>query len=221
MSGGKEIYLYPVWLRIWHWINAFLFVLLIFSGINLQYADPKNPFISFNNAIAMHNAAGIALTINYVFFIIMNYLSGNWKFYIPKITNIISDSVKQGKYYLLGIFKNEEHPFDTNEQRKFNPLQQITYLKIMYIIVPLSIITGWALLFPDIIIKEIFGMGGLSVTAVFHTILGFILSAFMAGHIYLATTGATVTSAFKSMITGWHKEHIKEEINENADQELV
>lgn len=221
MSGGKGIYLYPVWLRIWHWLNALLFLILIFSGINMQYADPKNPFISFSNSILLHNIAGIVLTINYIFYAAMNYISGNWKHYIPKFKSIISDSAKQGKYYLFGIFKNEDHPFEVTEERKFNPLQQITYLKIMYAVIPLILATGWALLFPEIIIEEIFGISGLSFTALLHTILGFILSAFMAGHIYLATTGDSVTSAFKSMVTGWHKEHIKEEINENADQELV
>jgi thiosulfate reductase cytochrome b subunit len=217
----KKFYLYPLWLRIWHWFNALLFLILIFSGINLQYADPQDPLISFNSAMLLHNIAGITLTLNYIFFAVMNYLSGNWKHYIPKFRSIIADSLKQGRYYLMGIFKNEKHPFETSEERKFNPLQQITYLKIMYAAVPLIIITGWALLFPEIIFEEIFGIRGLSFTAILHTILGFILSAFMAGHIYLATTGETVASSFKSMVTGWHKEHIKEEINETADQELV
>jgi thiosulfate reductase cytochrome b subunit len=74
----------------------------------------------------------------------------------------------------------------------------------MYIAVPLIIISGWALLFPEFIIDRILGMPGLTLTAVFHTSIGFLLSIFMIGHIYLATTGTTVLSNLKSMITGWH-----------------
>jgi thiosulfate reductase cytochrome b subunit len=133
-------------------------------------------------------------------------ISGNWKHYVPRIKTFVSDSIKQGRYYLLGIFKNEEHPFETTEERKFNPLQQSAYLNIMYLVVPLSIITGWALLFPETIANQIFGISGLSLTAVLHTALGFILSVFMFGHIYLATTGSTVASNFKAMVTGWHKD---------------
>ena len=45
--------------------------------------------------------------------------------------------------------------------------------------------------------------------------LGFFLSVFMIGHVYLATTGTKVASNFKSMFTGWHL-HEPHESNEPA-----
>ncbi len=35
----KKIYLYPVWIRIWHLINALMFILLIFTGLCLHFAS--------------------------------------------------------------------------------------------------------------------------------------------------------------------------------------
>ena len=198
-------YFYPLWLRIWHWLNALFFILLIFSGINLQYSGSENPVIDFSLAITIHNTAGILLTVNYFIFFILNLVTGNYKQYIPKLKELFKRLFVQAKFYVTGIFKNEPHPFEITKNSKFNPLQQITYLNIMYLLVPVIIISGWALLFPDVIIEKILGENGLFPTAVLHTIAGFLLSIFMFGHIYLATTGKKITSGIKSMITGWHE----------------
>ncbi len=136
MSNNREYY-YPAWLRIWHWLNALLFFSLIFSGINLQYVDTKSPIINFQNAVLIHNISGITLTVNYLFFFILNIASGNYKQYLPKLKGILNRLLIQMKFYISGIFKNESHPFETSKAQKFNPLQQITYLKIMYIVFPL------------------------------------------------------------------------------------
>jgi thiosulfate reductase cytochrome b subunit len=229
MINNRE-YFYPLWLRIWHWLNAILFFCLIFSGINLQYSNTASPIINFQNTIQLHNISGIILTINYLFFFIMNLATGNYKQYLPKIKGILKSLSLQIKFYLSGIFKNNIHPFETSKEQKFNPLQQITYLKIMYAVFPLIIISGWALLFPEFIINKIFGIPGLTLTAIFHTSIGFILSVFMVGHIYLASTGTTVFSNFKAMITGWHvgyndqihpvKQNIKEVRNESESASI-
>ncbi len=198
-------YFYPLWLRFWHWSNAILFLALIISGITLQYASENNVFLGFDDAITMHNAAGVLLSINYLLFFLGNLFSGNIKNYIPVLKAMFSRLFKQAKFYMSGIFKNEPHPFETTKDNKFNPLQQITYLFIMYVFVPITIITGWALLFPSIIIEDFLGESGLFGTAMLHTVSGFFLSLFMLGHIYLAITGHTLLSNLKAMVSGWHE----------------
>ncbi len=206
MKNNKE-YFYPLWLRIWHWLNALLFLFLIITGLNLQYSTKNSPLIRFHDAIIIHNISGIILTLNYIFFFILNITSGNIRQYIPRFKRIIRRVIKQFNFYLSGIFKNSAHPFETTRETKFNPLQQITYAQVMYMALPLLIISGWAMLFPELIVKEIMKIPGLLFTSLIHTATGFLLSIFMIGHIYLATTGRTLTSNFKSMITGWHETH--------------
>ncbi len=210
----KKEYFYPLWLRIWHWFNAFLFLGLIFTGITLQYSSTEDPILSFGTAITIHNTCGVLLTLNYFFFVLGNFISGNYKQYIPKIRGLIKRMFLQAKFYLIGIFKNEPHPFDTSLKHKFNPLQGVTYFKIMYFAIPFMIISGWALLFPEIILDELFGTDGLFLTALFHSMGGFFLSLFMFGHIYLATLGRTPLSNIKSMVNGWHELHDEDEIDE-------
>jgi thiosulfate reductase cytochrome b subunit len=46
---------------------------------------------------------------------------------------------------------------------------------------------------------------GLQVVAILHTIGAFLLVAFFIAHLYLITTGRTVTSNLKAMITGYEE----------------
>jgi thiosulfate reductase cytochrome b subunit len=204
---SNRIYFYPAWLRVWHLLNAILFLLLIFTGINMQYAGPDSALIKFDNAVNVHNISGIILTINYLFFFIYNIISGNFKFYKIEFKGFIDRLLLQIRYYSFGIFKGEHAPFPSNETRKFNPLQQFTYVAIIYICVPFLVITGWAMMFPQIIIFQLFNVSGYLLTDIFHVIMGFFGSIFLIIHVYFCTIGATPFSNFKSMVTGWHEVH--------------
>lgn len=212
----RKIYLYPLWLRIWHLLNALLMLLLILSGISLHFSATSNFLFSFNTGILIHNISGIVLTANYLFYFIMNIVSKNIKYYIPVFKGLISDLWLQAKFYLLGIFGREHHPFDINEKRKFNPLQQITYLGVMYFLVPIIILSGWALLFPELAPDEFLGMGGIWPMALLHTIFGFLATVFLIGHIYLGTTGEHPTEYFKTIVTGYHISHTEVEVEEET-----
>ncbi|MCL5991482.1 MAG: cytochrome b/b6 domain-containing protein [Bacteroidetes bacterium] len=214
----KKIFLYPFWLRFWHWFNAFLFLVLIISGLSLHYADPKSFFIPFRISIITHNISGILLTLNYIFFLIFNFTSGNYKFYIPSIKGFGQRTITQIKYYIIGILIGEKHPFSANEKRKFNPIQQVSYILIMFAFLPMIIVTGWLLMFPELAPDEFFGMGGVWPMALAHAITGFILSVFMIVHIYLGTTGGTISELYRSMINGWHLLH-EEEIKAEKEAE--
>jgi thiosulfate reductase cytochrome b subunit len=210
----KKIFLYPFWLRFWHWLNALLFLILIVSGLSLHYADPKSFFIPFRISILTHNIAGILLSLNYIFFFIVNITSRNYRYYVPEAKGFFNRAVLQVKYYIIGILIGERHPFSINERRKFNPLQQIAYIFIMFFFMPVIIVSGWLLMFPEIAPEEFIGMGGVWPMALAHAIAGFILSIFMFVHIYLGTTGNTISELFKSMISGWHLTHDEDLIPE-------
>jgi thiosulfate reductase cytochrome b subunit len=202
----KREYFYPIWLRTWHFFNAILFIILIATGLSMQYTSPDTALIRFDIAVMLHNICGITLTVNYLYFAIGNVVTGNLKQYMPT-KGFIKNSIKQAKWYSIDIFKNKSKPFAINLQNKFNPLQQIAYAAIMYVMLPLFIISGWGLLFPDILFTKIFGFNGLWLTDVLHIVFGFFLSIFMFGHLYMNTIGTTMTSNFKAMKTGWHDVH--------------
>jgi thiosulfate reductase cytochrome b subunit len=201
------MYLYPKWLRLWHVINAVLFLVLIVTGISMQYTDKENAayVVGFAKAVKWHNFAALVLTINYIVFVTGNLFTKNGQYYRIEKHSFVSDLIKQLKYYSFGMFKGEKHPFPVNEKRKFNPLQKVTYVLAMYLALPLLIISGIGLLFPEITITRFFGASGLVLTDILHITMGFFLSIFMVIHIYTCTLGSTPTSLFWGIITGYHR----------------
>ncbi len=204
---STRLYLYPVWLRIWHAVNALMFLVLIATGISMQYSNPDAPFIRFDLAVQWHNICGVVLAFNYLIFLVGNLFTGNGKFYALQIKGFVQQVLTQIKYYVSGTFKGEPTPFPVNEKRKFNPLQKITYIGAMYVLVPIIIITGVALLFPELIVEKVMEFSGIYMTALLHGGVGFLLSLFLVIHVYFSTMGSSPSSNFKSMATGWHEPH--------------
>ncbi len=204
---SEKLYLYPLWIRIWHWTNALMFLILIVTGLSMQYSSPDYPMIRFDWAVSLHNISGVIVIIAYLFFLVVNRFSTNRKYYRFKRKGFIVRLTKQFKYYTFGIFKNEPVPFPVSKKRKFNPMQKFSYLIVMYLGMPALIITGIALLYPEIIIPNVGGLSGIHLTDLVHIIVGFVLSVFLVIHVYFCTIGATPTSNFKSMFNGWHTKH--------------
>jgi thiosulfate reductase cytochrome b subunit len=204
---AEKLYLYPKWLRLWHALNALFILILIVTGVSMQFASLKYDFIRFDRAVSFHNIAGMLLTANYLLFFLGNVLTPNGKYYKMTIKGLFNKLKTQFLYYTVGIFRHEKQPFPVSKDRKFNPLQQFTYVVAMYIMVPIVVLTGWALLYPEMVLAKIMGSSGLKINDFVHVILGFLLSFFMFVHIYFCTIGATFVSNFKSMINGYHQSH--------------
>ncbi|MBA4410595.1 MAG: cytochrome b/b6 domain-containing protein [Bacteroidota bacterium] len=203
MGKTEKIYFYPVWLRIWHGINALGIIILIITGISMQ-SSLDSPLIGFSLTINLHNIAGVVVMLSYFVFFIGNMVTNNGKYYLIKIKGFFKNPIKQGIYYAWGMFHGQKLPFPLSEKRKFNPLQKYSYVLIMYIAVPVVIITGIALLFPELIIEEVYGFSGLFLTAILHSVMGFFISIFLIIHIYVASIGKSPVDNFKSIISGWH-----------------
>jgi thiosulfate reductase cytochrome b subunit len=200
------MYLYPIWVRLWHLFNAILIIVLIVTGVSMQYTDKPDTIlmVGFARAVKWHNIAAVLLTVNYIFFVTGNMFTDNGRFYKIRKGNFTSDLWKQMKYYSVGMFKGEKHPFPVIPDRKFNPLQKLTYVLAMYVAFPLLIISGLGLLFPETVISRFLGISGMILTDILHITMGFFLSLFMVIHIYTCTLGARPTSLFKSILSGYH-----------------
>lgn len=199
-----KVYLYPIWVRLWHLTNALLFLALICSGLCLQYSSAEFTLIPFNYAISMHNIAGIGLCVAFAIYIVGNRFTSNGHYYQFHLKGLMSRVFKQFKYYSFGIFKNKKPPYPISIKRKFNPLQKLSYVLVMYFLMPMMMLTGVLLFFPDMLPDKILGIGGIHFIDLVHIILGFTISIFMVVHVYFCTIGKTPLANFKSMINGWH-----------------
>lgn len=101
------MYLYPKWIRAWHIINALMFLILIVTGLSMQYTDKANPayIVGFAKAVKWHNFAALILTASYVVFVVGNAVTKNGRYYRIERENFLADLIKQLKYYSFGMFR--------------------------------------------------------------------------------------------------------------------
>lgn len=192
---------------------------LILTGVSMQYSNPDYPLIRFDIAVSVHNISGILLTLSYLYFFIIIVFTSIGRYYVMG-QGFFKSLFIQARYYIFGIFRGEPHPFPVNEQRKFNPIQQISYNVVQHAITPITLITGWAMLYPETIVLNVFGYSGIFLTSLLHVIAGFSISVFLLIHLYFITVGHTVASNLKSMITGYHEIHVDEEDETNSNSDI-
>ena len=201
---AEREYLIAPWIRIWHWSNALLILVLGITGMSVHFADPDRMLVEFSLAVRIHNIAGVTLIGAYLFFVIANLVSGNWWQFVPKPPGILQRLVKQARWYGVGIFKGEPHPHEPSKDEHFNALQAVTYWTVMYLLMPVILISGLIYLYPEFAPDTLFGFDGLLPIALVHYLSAVAVLLFMLSHIYLGTTGKTVGQMFRMMMTGWH-----------------
>jgi thiosulfate reductase cytochrome b subunit len=209
----KKVFMYESYERFWHWLQTFTIVFLLFTGLIIHRPDIFGVF-SFPHMVTIHNVLAAVLVLNAALSLFWHVTTGAIHQYIPRPRGFIDDAIVQAKFYIGGIFRHEKHPFEKLPGQKLNPLQQVTYFGLLNVLLPLQVLTGilmWgAQTWPQI--ASLFG--GLPILAPFHSLVAWLFSAFIIGHVYLTTTGATPLEAMRGMVTGW--EEI--ETHENDEQ---
>ena len=202
---AERVYLIAPWIRVWHWINAALILTLGVTGMSVHFADPDLPLVDFALAVRIHNIAGVLLIGAYLFFVIANTISGNARQFVPKPPGILARIIKQALWYGIGVFRGAPPPHEPSKDEHFNALQAVTYGSVMYLLLPVILISGLIYLYPEFAPDTLFGFDGLLPIALVHYLAAVALLLFLLSHIYLGTTGKTIGQLFKMMITGWHE----------------
>ena len=195
-----RVYLYSRFLRLWHWLQALLVIALLVTGFEVHgnYA-----LFGFEQAAAYHRIAAWTLMGLWVFAWFWHLTTGEWKQYIPSPVDRV---VAMMRYYGIGIFKGEPHPFHKDRWQRHNPLQRMAYLSLHVLIGPAIWITG--LVYIAYPYSSEFGLSGLSLTpvALAHTAAAFLMFAFLIVHLYLAlTTSERPFGYLRGMISGYEE----------------
>lgn len=210
----KRVYIYKAFERFWHWTQAFLIFFLALTGFEIH---GSLTFFGFENAVAYHNFAAYAFLLLIIFAIFWHFTTGEWKQYLPTVKNLKS----QINFYLLGIFKNAPHPTKKSVLSKLNPLQRLTYLGLKLLVIPVMVISGLLYMFyryPQGQGVAAINIESLEIIAIIHTFGAFLLIAFIIAHVYLITTGHTILSNLRAMITGYEELEDEEEDSKEEKQ---
>lgn len=200
-TAPTRIYIYKRYERFWHWSQALLIIVMLISGFEVH---GTYSLLGFEPAVRLHTLAAWLLLILWAFTIFWQFTTGEWRQYLPTHKRVTAMAV----YYGWGMFRGAPHPFHKTAQKKHNPLQRLAYLGLLAMISPLIWGSGLLYLFravwPSLGIDQWLT---LEWVAWAHTAGAFLMLTFFIVHVYLTTTGHTLTAHIKAMVTGWEDVH--------------
>lgn len=209
----KTVKIYKGFERFWHWTQASLIIFLAITGFEVHGSVH---IFGFEKAVEFHRTASFMLITLIVFAIFWHFTTGEWRQYIPTMHKL----KEQIQYYTSGMFKGSGHPTQKSELSKLNPLQRIVYLTFKIVLIPITVISGLFYMFHKTIDQNnivVIHKIKLESIATWHTLGAFLIIAFLILHVYMTTTGKTITSNIKAMITGYEEledEQVKSTNNE-------
>lgn len=207
----KKVLIYKGFERFWHWMQALLVIFLMFTGFEIHGSFE---FFGFRDAVRYHNIAAYLLLGLIIFAIFWHLTTGEWRQYIPT-KKLVKEQLN---YYIFGIFKNLPHPTKKTTLSKLNPLQKIVYFFLKVVLFPTTVVSGLLYMFYRYPTKygiEAINISSLEWIASFHSLAAYFFVAFLIAHLYLITTGQTLTSNLKAMLTGY--EEFEDENNQGKE----
>ncbi len=192
-------------LRIWHWVNASIVIILLITGTQLRI-DGMAALPAKNTALLVHRYAGWAMAIWFIFWLWYTLTTGHLRHQYGMRKGDLKGTLTQGKFYLFSMFKGEGNPFRPSPDRKFNPLQKLAYGAAMCIFTPVLMLTGVLLNDTLIFRKYILIWNVVGLLDAIHVIGAYVLLLYLIVHIYMATLGRTVYTHIKEMIVGYGEE---------------
>ncbi len=213
----KREYLYTAAERFWHWLQMAAIVILLVVGLIIHKPQWFGG-LSFRGMVFVHTVVGWILVGNFLlalyYFLATDYL----KQFIPRPQGLFSRAMRQAQFYIRGIFRGEPHPFKKSFWDKLNPMQRLAYFGLLFGMLPVQMITGvwlWAArIWPQA--AHLLGPTTLTWVAAIHTLDAWLIAAFVVGHVYLTTTGASPWEYIKAMITGWEEVEVDQDEVEMA-----
>jgi thiosulfate reductase cytochrome b subunit len=139
---------HPMPIRIWHWTNLTCFAIFFTTGFYIRY-----PFFSGGREIMryLHYVAMYVVVGIWMYRIQFMFRSGDWKNFTYSMRDI-KTSIQVVLYY-VGLRPSYDHV------SKYHPIQRMTYISI-YALLPIQAYTGFALIWPTILLAPVAGFAG-------------------------------------------------------------
>ncbi|WFU34372.1 formate dehydrogenase subunit gamma [Bradyrhizobium brasilense] len=195
--SGKRILRFKAFERFVHWLAAVSFVVLALTGLNITFGKvlllpvigPDAFTLVSQAAKYVHDFTGFSFAIGLVLLVVIFFRDNLFQ-------KLDLDWIKQGG----GFIKNRHAPAG-----RFNFGEKLVYWLSMAGGVAVSV-SGFLMLFPFFG----FGIAGMQLAQIVHTVVAVLLIALILAHIYIGTIG--MEGAFEAMGTGevdlnWAKEH--------------
>ena len=179
----------PWWMGWQHFLNMFLMVLIIRTGLTVRrekrptvfWSPRSNPARKISLTLWFHQSLDILWLVNGVVFVVLLFATGQWMRIVPTSWDVFPNAVSAGLQYLSLDWPDE------NGWVYYNALQELSYFVTVFVAAPLAIASGFRMsgMWPKAWSKVPVGWAR---AVHFPTMVYFLI--FIAVHVFLvATTG--------------------------------
>jgi Ni/Fe-hydrogenase b-type cytochrome subunit len=220
---GALVFRHRLSTRIWHWVNAVTIFVMIMSGLGIFNAHPMlywgqyganldTPWLKLERFPSWATIPGdysLALSRNWhlafawvlAFGLLFYFARSLWNRHLQKDIALTRTEVAPSHLW-ADIKKHARLDFSESEAR-YNPLQKITYSVILFVVLPVVILTGLCMSpgFGGVTpwLTDVFG-GRASARSI-HFICAALISGFIVLHVVLVILAGPINE-MRSMITG-------------------
>lgn len=220
------VYRHRLFTRLWHWINALAIFVLLMSGLGIFNAHPQLYWgqygANLDKAWLMLDRFPGWATIPGEYSLALSrqwHLAFAWVLSVGLLAYLIASLINRHLQSDIALSRAEVAPshlwadikkharLDFHEsEARYNPLQKITYSLILFVILPLVIVTGLCMSpgFGGVApwLTDLFG-GRQSARSI-HFLCAAAIAAFILVHLLLVILAGPINE-MRSMITGWFK----------------
>lgn len=203
----KKILIHPLYVRIFHWVNAIAIVVMITSGWQIYNASPVFSAIAFPRSLTLggwlgggiqwHLSAMWLFTVNLAIYLLLGIFTGHFKAkFFPLGPKALISDISQA---LRGRLAHDSH--------EYNAVQKLSYVGVIFAMV-LTFTSG--LVVWKSVQFQTLGLvfGGYDGARIVHFVGMSLICAFIIVHLALVLI---VPSTFLPMITGKAKPFPKSE----------
>ncbi len=224
--AGQRVFRHRLSTRVWHWINAIVMVVLFMSGLMIFNAHPRLYWGHFgasgdpawlelprfpgwatiptDYSLALgrlwHFGFAWIFAFGFLAYLLWSLFNGHWRKDVALSRTEVAPS-----HLWHDIKKHARLDFHSDNAR-YNPLQKITYSLVLFVLIPLLILTGLTMspamnaAFPWLV--DMFG--GRQSARSLHFIAAFGMLGFFFVHIALVVLAGPINEV-RSMITGYFR----------------
>jgi len=222
---GALVYRHRLPTRLWHWTNAVAIVVMLMSGMMISNAHPHLYWGEFGANLdhawyhpphfpgwaTIPSTYNLALARHWHLFFAWIFAFGLLAFMLVSLANrhiqrdLTLTRAELAPGHLWQDVKDHARlKFPTGEKAlRFNVLQKITYIGVVFVVLPLLIVTGLSLSpgFDAVLHWPLDLMGGRSSARSIHFICAGLIAAFIVLHLVLVLLAGPYNE-IRSMITG-------------------
>lgn len=216
-SGRSSKPIHPAWLRVIHWVNFYVLLVMFWSGLLIYWAYPTYkiawgdrlyPILppAFFKLLGLESQLGKGLAYHFNFmwilmisgicYVVFSVFSGNWRHLFPSLR----DGKRLWHMFLVFLKQRKEEPQTT----KYNPAQKLAYFTAVLALI-LLVFSGWAIYKPARLSWLTQLLGGYRSARWIHFLCtGYVFLFFVVHVVQVIRAG---WANFSAMVTGGNATH--------------